>query len=400
MESESIEMRNRLLDASRVADSSGAAMSQLQHATSGASEAFSGAGSPPRVGSAEYASPRYLRRVECTPSGHEMSIDFDAEWESDVCAVCLTTVESLEEAGRLPCTCTAIYHRDCVARWLLRNNSCPLCRETAKLPRHLFPACDWPHVAAAGLWDVGGSRADLELAHSTPIKSAKGSAQYSSGVRLENNASHTVLSMDLDEVAVMFHCDPPFEEAGAMHLPSNIGFRDTNADMAEIWMRLQDMGAQPAVIALSAPPSTNSGASSLYRGLVALKGAWILSQAPSFMTTYHSDCLQSQEYTAATGVVWRVLDADPPSPQPPPYIVHRAFLLFVGAQQALLSFGRWMRCLSGSRTFIYLILIVLILLTIVLGIHQVCMEVSGGMKCTWAYQDTLMRRAIFYSSYR
>lgn len=70
-------------------------MSQLQHATSGASEAFSGAGSPPRVGSAEYASPRYLRRVECTPSGHEMSIDFDAEWESDVCAVCLTTVESL-----------------------------------------------------------------------------------------------------------------------------------------------------------------------------------------------------------------------------------------------------------------------------------------------------------------
>jgi hypothetical protein len=160
------------------------------------------------------------------------------------------------------------------------------------------------------------------------------------------------------------------------------------------------MGAQAAVVALSSPPSTNSGAASLYRGLVALQGAWIYSQGPSFMTMFHPECLRSPEYTAATGVVWRILDVHRPPDSAPPYIVQRIFLAFVTLQQALRSFGRWIRGASSSRTFIYVVLVVLILLTLLLGIHKVCAEVSDGTECTWGYQDVLMRRAIFYSSYR
>ncbi|XP_072989567.1 uncharacterized protein [Typha latifolia] len=49
---------------------------------------------------------------------------------SQLCAVCADVFEATADARRLPCG--HVYHYDCVVPWLLRRNSCPLCR--APLP--------------------------------------------------------------------------------------------------------------------------------------------------------------------------------------------------------------------------------------------------------------------------
>lgn len=49
------------------------------------------------------------------------------EKEGDVCAICL---EENNKTGRQKLDCGHGYHEECIRRWLLRKNVCPLCRAT------------------------------------------------------------------------------------------------------------------------------------------------------------------------------------------------------------------------------------------------------------------------------
>jgi hypothetical protein len=49
--------------------------------------------------------------------------------EVDVCSICLGEYEKNEKMGRLECGHR--YHPDCIKRWLLSKNVCPMCRSTA-----------------------------------------------------------------------------------------------------------------------------------------------------------------------------------------------------------------------------------------------------------------------------
>ncbi|KAJ0735624.1 putative transcription factor C2H2 family [Helianthus annuus] len=49
--------------------------------------------------------------------------------EVDVCSICLGEYEKKEKMGRLECGHR--YHAECIKRWLLSKNVCPMCRSTA-----------------------------------------------------------------------------------------------------------------------------------------------------------------------------------------------------------------------------------------------------------------------------
>ena len=48
------------------------------------------------------------------------------------CAVCRDAFEVGHRATRMPCSARHVFHAACVAEWLERNDSCPMCR--AALP--------------------------------------------------------------------------------------------------------------------------------------------------------------------------------------------------------------------------------------------------------------------------
>ena len=48
------------------------------------------------------------------------------------CAVCRDAFEEGHRATRMPCSARHVFHAACVAEWLERNDSCPMCR--AALP--------------------------------------------------------------------------------------------------------------------------------------------------------------------------------------------------------------------------------------------------------------------------
>ncbi|MFS7898406.1 putative transcription factor C2H2 family [Helianthus anomalus] len=47
----------------------------------------------------------------------------------DACSICLGEYEKKEKMGRLECGHR--YHAECIKRWLLSKNVCPMCRSTA-----------------------------------------------------------------------------------------------------------------------------------------------------------------------------------------------------------------------------------------------------------------------------
>merc|ERR1712232_1455648 len=50
------------------------------------------------------------------------------------CAICLACFASGTEAAKLPCGRNHIFHHDCLMEWLVRNPSCPLCRQAPPGP--------------------------------------------------------------------------------------------------------------------------------------------------------------------------------------------------------------------------------------------------------------------------
>ncbi|MFS8001114.1 putative transcription factor C2H2 family [Helianthus anomalus] len=51
--------------------------------------------------------------------------------EVDACCICLGEYEKKEKMGRLECGHR--FHAECIRRWLLSKNVCPMCRSTALL---------------------------------------------------------------------------------------------------------------------------------------------------------------------------------------------------------------------------------------------------------------------------
>ena len=51
-----------------------------------------------------------------------------------LCMVCLADFVALDITTVLPCACGHRYHRDCIAVWLTRKNTCPLCCVQLSLP--------------------------------------------------------------------------------------------------------------------------------------------------------------------------------------------------------------------------------------------------------------------------
>ncbi|MFS8001112.1 putative transcription factor C2H2 family [Helianthus anomalus] len=49
--------------------------------------------------------------------------------EVDACSICLCEYEKEEKMGRLECGHR--FHAECIRRWLLSKNVCPMCRSTA-----------------------------------------------------------------------------------------------------------------------------------------------------------------------------------------------------------------------------------------------------------------------------
>ncbi|KAJ0712921.1 putative transcription factor C2H2 family [Helianthus annuus] len=49
--------------------------------------------------------------------------------EVDACSICLCEYEKKEKMGRLECGHR--FHAECIRRWLLSKNICPMCRSTA-----------------------------------------------------------------------------------------------------------------------------------------------------------------------------------------------------------------------------------------------------------------------------
>ncbi|KAF5772207.1 putative transcription factor C2H2 family [Helianthus annuus] len=49
--------------------------------------------------------------------------------EADACSICLCEYEKNEKMGRLECGHR--FHAECIRRWLLSKNVCPMCRSTA-----------------------------------------------------------------------------------------------------------------------------------------------------------------------------------------------------------------------------------------------------------------------------
>ena len=56
--------------------------------------------------------------------------------ENVECGICLVDYNVGEEPCYLPCNGVHIFHRNCIEDWLKRQNSCPLCRRPAYLPKH------------------------------------------------------------------------------------------------------------------------------------------------------------------------------------------------------------------------------------------------------------------------
>lgn len=65
----------------------------------------------------------------------------DEKYEEDICTVCIEKYRDGEAVRKL--FCNHIFHKDCVDPWLLKNGSCPVCRQDIVA----FPDTPPPHWA-------------------------------------------------------------------------------------------------------------------------------------------------------------------------------------------------------------------------------------------------------------
>ena len=68
--------------------------------------------------------------------------------DRDSCVICVTPYEAGEACSVLP-GCTHMFHKPCVARWLRKKNTCPLCRATVGVPAHPHPPPRQPNLVNA-----------------------------------------------------------------------------------------------------------------------------------------------------------------------------------------------------------------------------------------------------------
>lgn len=52
------------------------------------------------------------------------TLDNDEKDNFDFCTICLED----EKEDLIKLNCNHIYHKDCIAKWISSNNSCPICR--------------------------------------------------------------------------------------------------------------------------------------------------------------------------------------------------------------------------------------------------------------------------------
>ena len=51
------------------------------------------------------------------------------EYSGECCTICLEDFTVGDHLRKM--NCDHIFHKDCIDDWLIRNNSCPICREKA-----------------------------------------------------------------------------------------------------------------------------------------------------------------------------------------------------------------------------------------------------------------------------
>lgn len=49
--------------------------------------------------------------------------------EVQTCLICSEPIDDPKTLMKLACGCYSHYHKDCISKWLLVNNSCPTCRK-------------------------------------------------------------------------------------------------------------------------------------------------------------------------------------------------------------------------------------------------------------------------------
>ncbi|OEL17106.1 hypothetical protein BAE44_0021875, partial [Dichanthelium oligosanthes] len=79
----------------------------------------------------------------------------DVADDRDLCVICVTPYEAGDPCSVLP-GCAHMFHKPCVAQWLRRKTTCPLCRATVGVP-------DPPRRQAGGKglrwWQAGSAYA-------------------------------------------------------------------------------------------------------------------------------------------------------------------------------------------------------------------------------------------------
>lgn len=82
------------------------------------------------TGLSEETISRYMKtRTYFPPTTIDLEETPCEDQETDFCVICQTNYEKQEEIGTLDCGHE--YHVDCVKRWLLIKNSCPICKSSA-----------------------------------------------------------------------------------------------------------------------------------------------------------------------------------------------------------------------------------------------------------------------------
>ena len=70
----------------------------------------------------------HFRSEMQSPAPAPRFIEAKCEGKIDDCSICLSEVNVGDNLILLPCCHT--FHKNCISQWLIKNNTCPICRET------------------------------------------------------------------------------------------------------------------------------------------------------------------------------------------------------------------------------------------------------------------------------